>query len=127
MIDAKDDFGMEWRPLVPDPKLEKLARVEQQARAIRHPFADVLAPLFDTVLALASDKGDDWEGASNEDYLVTDDKVWVTAAYVLRQLPPSALTIDGGRAIKRSMAANGWQTKRTAAARWYVKTRPSPE
>jgi hypothetical protein len=125
MIDAKDDFGMDWRPLVPDPKLEKLARVEQQARAIRHPFADVLAPLFDTVLALASDKGDDWEGASNDDYLVTNDKVWVTAAYVLKQLPPSALTIDGGRAIKRSMAANGWQTKRTASARWYVKDRPS--
>jgi hypothetical protein len=127
MVDAKDDLGLDWRPLVPDPKLEKLARVEQQARAIRHPFADVLAPLFDTVLALASDKGDEWEGASSDDYLVTPDAVWVTAAYVLKQLPPGALTIDGGRAVKKSMTVNGWQAKRTAAARWYVKARAAPE
>lgn len=123
MLEAKDDFGIEWRPLVPDPELEKDARIEQKARAIRHPFADLLAPLFNSIVALSEDKGNDWEGAANEDYLVSADKVWVTAAYVLRQLPPGAMTIDGGRAVKKSMAANGWQSKRTRDVRWYVKDR----
>jgi hypothetical protein len=123
MIDAKDDFGMDWRPLVPDPKLEKLARVEQQARAIKHPYADMLAPLFDRLIAMSDDKGELWEGKSDADYLVTPTAVWVAPAYVYSQLPPGAATIEGGRAVKRSMAVNGWQTKRTATARWYVKER----
>lgn len=132
MLDAQDDFGC-WRPLIPDPKLKDLARAEQEAREITHPYKEMLAPLFDKLVrenarrANASDDGDDFGPGGpdgNEDgYLVTPEKVWVAPSYVYGQLPPGAQTIDGGRAVRRSMAANGWTRKRSKDVRWYVRDR----
>jgi hypothetical protein len=134
MTDAKDDFGIDWRPLVPDPKLKDLARAEQEAREITHPFKEMLAPLFARLIRESErrtrpsdDDNDDFGIGGSDDteaeYLVTPDKVWVAPSYVYKQLPPGAQTIDGGRAVRRSMAANGWQRQRTRDVRWYVRDR----
>jgi hypothetical protein len=129
MIDAKDGLGDLWLPLIPDPALQAAARIEQEARAIKHPYRDMIAPLFDRLIERDRRyaKSDDWENENDGDYLVTPTAVWVAPAYVYSILPPGAATIEGGRAVKRSMAANGWQTKRTKTARWYIKERPSLE
>jgi len=89
----------------------------------------MIAPLFDRLIERDRRyaKSDDWENENDGDYLVTPTAVWVAPAYVYSILPPGAATIEGGRAVKRSMAANGWQTKRTKTARWYIKERPSLE
>lgn len=123
----RDPVFETWPPLVPDPALKAAARIEQDERAIKHPFRDMLAPLFDRIIEQSADKGELWEGKSDTDYRVTPTAVWVTPAYVYTQLPPGAATIEGGRAVKRSMTANGWQMKRTNTARWYVKEREVAE
>jgi hypothetical protein len=127
-----DDFGqVQWEPLTLPSKFWKLAEAEQIERQIKHPYRDLLAPLFDDVVrwSTTSAVADDelWTQPSKRDgYRVTDTRVMVAAWFILKDyLPQGASTEAGGRAVAASMGELGWQKVRVGkdGSRWYVRPR----
>ena len=120
------EFDDTWPPLVPDPKLKAEAEAEQIAREIKHPFEDILAPLYDRILKWNKTPPADWQLLGRDEpsgYRVTDLHVEVAAWLVLKQLPTGAASIEGGRAIKSNMGKLGWKWVHRNDGSWYRKAR----
>jgi predicted P-loop ATPase len=115
-----------WPPLVPDPKLKADAEAAQIARQIKHPFRDILAPLFDRVIQWNKTPPADWALLGRDDpsgFRVTDLHVEVAAWFVLRQLPHGGSTVEGGRAVSGAMGELGWKGFHREDGNWYRKAR----
>jgi predicted P-loop ATPase len=126
-MEWRDPVFETWPPLVPDPKLENEAKVAQIARQMKHPYRDILAPLYDRIIEWtrvpAAVTDDDWsKGRGKESgYRVTGLNVEVAAWFVLEQLPPNASSAEGGRIVPSVMGELGWKRVKKNTGNWYVQ------
>jgi hypothetical protein len=122
----RDPVFETWPPLVPDAKIKAAAEAAQIARQVKHPFRDILAPLFGRVIKWSKIPPADWTLLGRDDpsgFDVTDLNVEVAAWFVLRQLPPGAATVEGGRAWAGAMGELGWKKFHREDGNWYRKAR----
>jgi hypothetical protein len=90
-----------------DPSLWSDAAEVQKKREVTDVVADKLTPLFDQVIA-------EWESKMQTDdvklgTLITDDFVWVSSWYVLKQVPP---TMANANRISTAMSKLGWHARK---------------
>jgi len=91
------------------------ARIEQAARQKKDPYADVLAPLYPRAVQWMKEH----KGGMKDGYKFLDYEIRVASRIVLKELPPGAQSIEGGRRVPRAMAANGWHHYKANGVGWY--------